>query len=158
MDTSTVTDDLQEFTPYPDCSREQQFNKWFPFAVCITGILGNSLILIIIQIGYERTPMNSLLKALAVADSSYLLLELLTEILGMFESINMDISFACWDLAKIAQYSSVWHLVMVAGIRFIAVSYPMKASRICTYTRVYTAISVIWVSSIILHLPSILSQ
>ena len=143
---------------FQECHLTHAFNFWLPMTLCVIGILGNSLIFITIHIGYDRAPMNLLLKALALADSIYLLFEFVFDLLSRFTGIPVNVHLTVWHVAKIAQYSSVWHLVVVGAVRHIAVCRPFRVSQICTHSTVYFLIALAWIFSVILEIFPILDH
>ena len=137
------------------------FNIYLSGAFIIFGLLGN-----IVSFHFLHSMKSSaslILRALAVADSLYLLIRSVN-VYGSISQVLHDrhgdnivthsIYMVCLrPLARMVGTISTWLIVLVTVGRYLAVSKPVRAKVILTEKRVKMAISLICVFSISLHMP-----
>ena len=132
--------------------------------ICSAGVCGNLLSFVVFQRTYTTSKtscMVLLLKSLAVADTLYLLCETYYDTFQyFFPSLFNDKAsraFAAanviFHVAKMAQYASVWHLVIMAAFRYLAICHVFKSRKLCTTRRTIAAIVVTWTLAVCLQLP-----
>ena len=137
------------------------FNIYLRGAFIIFGLLGN---IVSFQILHSMKSSASLiLRALAVADSLYLLIKSV-HVYGTIwrflhdrqgdNIVTHSIYMVCLGpLARMVETISTWLIVLLTVGRYLAVKKPVRASVIFTEKRVKLAISLICVFSICLYMP-----
>ena len=137
------------------------FSIYLSGAFIIFGLLGN---IVSFQILHSMKSSASLiLRALAVADSLYLLIrsvnvygsimEILHDRHGDNEVTHAIYAVCLRPLTRMVETASTWLIVLVTVGRYLAVKKPVRAKVIFTEKRVKLAISLICVFSICLHMP-----
>lgn len=144
------------------CLREHAVIYWVFACVYTVGIVGNLVSLLAFHRSTKPTSVTCmiwLLKSLAVTDSLYLFLELAVDTIGKW-SIGGEWSVSLFHgvhhMAKIAQYASVWHLVVIAGVRYLAICHVFQARKVCTIRRMRVLILITWLLAVLLESPNIL--
>ncbi|XP_060077344.1 nociceptin receptor-like [Ylistrum balloti] len=148
------------------------FYEWAQFVtgliiypiVCMVGIIGNTLTLIVLGHKDMRTATNVYLSSLAVSDTIKLLNDLMYFVLVVLKVENLDddnkIIFNFYPYAHYIFNMSVcvtaWLTVSVAVDRYIAVCHITKAKEMCTIARARIVSTVVFVSMITLSVPSAL--
>ena len=140
------------------------FYKVFSIYLCgafiIFGLLGNIVSFHILH--STKSSASLILRALAVADSLYLLIrsvQVYGSILRVLHdrhgdnSVTKAILVCIGPLARMVETASTWLIVLVTVGRYLAVKKPVRASVIFTEKRVKLAISLICVFSICLYMP-----
>jgi nociceptin receptor len=132
--------------------------------ICIPGLLGNLLTLIVLSDRSMRTSTNAFLSALAVADTIKLLNDLLyfcTILLLRTDDVIGNRAFGY--LYPYAHYFfsmpmcvSSWLTVSVAVERYIMVCHPTRARAVCNRTRAVLVCVAVFVVMTTLALPSAL--
>ncbi|XP_053404943.1 trissin receptor-like [Mercenaria mercenaria] len=127
-------------------------NLYVPPVLVLVGLFGNLLSLcVLLNKSMIRHSTNVFLAALAFADSFVLTAGLIRQWLGELTGVNilLESSYFCKIVSLVAYGSSnfsVWLIIAVTIIRYIAVSRPYKASRYCNRkraTRVILSLAVI---------------
>ena len=139
-------------------------NIIFVPAFVLFGIVGNILSIVItnsgqVNFGFPSTKL--FIRALAVADISYLLGATLFQTLRtvQFDSPWLAVDVFpqlyryVWPYMASVQTTETWLVVAIAVDRYIAVSRPLKAIRLCTKTMACVTIAVILTSSIAFNIP-----
>lgn len=139
--------------------------------VCIIGLLGNSLnILILVTMAKRQSSSTTtFLLAMAVSDLLVLVIYLTYDLsciavpqkplLSVADAQGLEgtftyLVFYTWYFpANIFMTASNWCIVAVMAFRFIAVYFPLKASRLCSVGRAKFTVAVIAVTSIALVFP-----
>ena len=137
------------------------FNIYLSGAFIIFGLLGNIVSFHILH--SMKSSASLILRALAVADSLYLLIrsvEVYGSILRVLHDrhghnvVTYSIYAVClMPLARMVETISAWLIVLVTVGRYLAVKKPVRAKVIFTEKRVKMAIYLICVFSICLHMP-----
>lgn len=115
------------------------------FIVCVLGIIGNTIALIILSRPQMKSSINCCLQHLAVYDTFFLIMKILNKVIPYtshhIEAINdfykIIYPYNHWFIPLIvtARTGAVWVTVGVSIERYIAVCYPLKARSFCTYKR-----------------------
>ena len=131
--------------------------------LCTFGLFGNILSFITFGRMKQRNASVVLFRALAIADSLFLLSVLIYYVpsafvaymeysVPLFDYIYMYI-IMCFPIVLILQFNTVWIAVLLAINRYIAVCKPLTASRLCTASNARKQISCVLVSSVIVMSP-----
>ncbi|KAK6181457.1 hypothetical protein SNE40_009302 [Patella caerulea] len=132
--------------------------------LCIIGITGNVLALVILSHKNMATSTNMYLSALAVSDTIKLLNDLLYFIMLVISTDNPSagqrMMISLYPFAHYIFNMSVcvtaWLTVSVAVERYISVCYPTQAKQLCTIPRARLVCIAVFVIMILLSLPSAL--
>lgn len=113
--------------------------------LCFMGLIGNTLIVIVLQRDGSRTSNSVFLQILAVSDNCYLLYGVTYLVLpsvhlyqGDLKCITqyMDYIITCMmPFAWTALTTSTWMVMVIAVDRYLVVAYPLKATSWCTVAR-----------------------
>ncbi|KAL8621962.1 hypothetical protein ACOMHN_035490 [Nucella lapillus] len=130
--------------------------------LCITGITGNTLSMIVLNHRDMATSTNVYLSALAVSDTLKLLNDLLYFIMLLISLISApSASFMMVHVYPYAHYIftvavcvTAWLTVAVALDRFIAVCHPSRAKSLCTIPRARTVCVSVFVLMLLVSVPS----
>ncbi|KAK3102211.1 hypothetical protein FSP39_009628 [Pinctada imbricata] len=135
----------------------QFFNAFLPI-ICISGIIGIILTVIVLSRKNMATSTNAYLTFLAIADLGFL----------TFLSTKLfDVSKLTWSqyymyiiyseyagiFVHTFMLASVWLTVMLAIERYIAICFPLRAISICTTRRARIIICFIFVASFLCRVP-----
>lgn len=134
--------------------------------LCIIGIAGNTLSIMVLQREHGNRVAVLLLQALAIADNSILLVSIvvISIFMGVFailppESISKEIF---WYVEKYAtpfghmtHTATVWMTVLLAANRYIAICRPFQAQRCLTLSRAKLQVIAVFAFSVIYNLPRI---
>ncbi|XP_059216543.1 G-protein coupled receptor dmsr-1-like [Stomoxys calcitrans] len=124
---------------------------YFSLVVCILGTLANSLNIIVLSRREMRTPTNTILTGLAVADLA-VMLEYMPYALHDYilaerwsREQQLNYSWACYIkfhaiYAQVLHTISIWLTVMLAVWRYIAVTYPQVSREWCGMRNTVTSI------------------
>ena len=139
----------------------QVFDIYLSGAFIIFGLLGNIVSFHILH--STKSSASFILKALAVADSLYLLIRIVLAYGSIWRALHdrhgdnvvtYSIYRVCLrPLARMVETISTWLIVLVTVGRYLAVKKPVRASVIFTEKKVKLAISLICVFSICLYMP-----
>ena len=139
------------------CDDITTFRSLFLSTLALFGIVGNVLSLIVLQFRYKSSTANLYLKALAIADTLFLLSALVGSALDHFiplygpfpvAVIKLVVTFILGD---ISQFVSVWLTVALSFSRFMAVGKPFHANIYLCYRTTKRSISLIVLVSILLE-------
>ncbi|KAI0213959.1 hypothetical protein LSAT2_000955 [Lamellibrachia satsuma] len=106
--------------------------------LCVTGIVGNSLVLLVLRReGLARTSANVYLSVLAIGDSSVLAVASVAFYPRLAWDVRLDETsvWACrviWFVHHTLANASNWTVVAFTVERFIAVRFPLRKLRVCT--------------------------
>ena len=144
------------------------FNFYMNFLVigtlCISGIVGNALSILVLRKDPNNKVAIFLLQSLAVADNLLLLVSFVTLSIWMgfipycnshnwtgrskvYLAIIMD------PVGAMVQTGMVWFTVLLALNRFIAVCKPFQASKLCTLKRAKIQVTVVVIFSVCFNIP-----
>ena len=133
-------------------------------SLCLFGLIGNVLSIVVLQKDRSNRVASFLLQALAVADNALLLISF--SVLSLFHSLLLYIGeIYIWSqampyivkyiqpLAHMAQTATIWITVLLGINRYIAVCKPFDVSSYCCmkYTRVQVIVAVLF--SICFNMP-----
>ena len=133
--------------------------------LCVLGIVGNSLSLIMFRRmeGSMAATMLLLLKALGCADMGNLIMYLLIHVFPSFMSLlgesariqaPLMYSFAyVWPFAIIAMTLGTWYTVLISVHRYIAVCHPLKAPLYSSFSRVRRHVVLVTLVTVALDIP-----
>lgn len=132
--------------------------------VCILGIIGNTLTLIVLSHKDMATSTNVYLSALAVSDTIKLINDFFYFIMVVMQNQNLDqdkrIISNFYPYAHYIFNMSVcvtaWLTVSVAFERYISICHITKAKEMCTIHRARVVSTVVFITMIILSIPSAL--
>ncbi|KAI8778121.1 nociceptin receptor [Biomphalaria glabrata] len=131
--------------------------------LCITGVLGNSLSLIVLSHKDMATSTNIYLLALGISDSLKLLNDFLYCIMliismsnqGAAESMMANVYPYAHYVFQVAVSVTAWLTVAVAVDRYISVCYPSRSKTLCTIPKARTVVTSIFVIISLLSIPSV---
>ena len=140
---------------------------WLPALLCISGIFGNLLALAVLSQDRGRCTSFYTLKALASADVVLLVCAVLQQVIPMFcitsTTREEDANAFCrhqgyirayaWPVICMAQMASVWYTMLISTERFIAICYPLQATRICTIRKIRLAVLTVLAGSVLFNIP-----
>lgn len=166
---NTMEANLTFLVPEPvagDAETTSTFDAWMgirvPGLVCILGIVGNILALMVLSRDQNRLATLLSLKALSLSDLVLLVGAVLQQIIPMWCLHAQSTHEFClhqgyirvytWPVVCAAQMSSIWFTVLISAERFIAICYPLSASHLCTIARVRLAIAIITITSVLFNL------
>ena len=131
--------------------------------LCVLGLLGNTLSILVLRADNINNTMTFLLQALAVVDSTYLVGCLFIQVFNAlcectdwtpgFQQVYPYIEPYTWPLASMAQTSTVWLVVLVTTDRYFAICRPFETLRLCTLQRAKRAVAVIIICAILYNIP-----
>ena len=138
-------------------------NVYIDTVLCCFGFVGNFMAIYVLQKEKCKNSNNCLLQALAVYDICMLLFTVFYTILRSvypatgeldeYYAIGPYIIAIALPLGWIIQTGTIWFTTLVAADRFIAVTYPFKASQICTYKKSLKLIVFVTIIAILFNLP-----
>ena len=170
VDVNATTSSLEE--QQPSCSAEFRF--WFATVVigflCLLGLVGNTLSILVLQKDNHNRVACFLLQALACADSGVLLINLVVmslifgllpylgdknvwlnqQTLGMLEAYIVKYVN---PIAYMAQCCTIWTTVLLAINRYVAICRPFRVQKWCTLTRARLQVVCVIVASCLFNLP-----
>lgn len=154
-------------SPRPEVIIETRFYLHSVFGILLTifGLIGNGLSIVILSKEVPSTSTSVILRALGVADSLYLLSNLMYyPLLGLkYKTSALDLYFikpyyyvtvyVIKPCMFIFQQISIWLVVLVTVDRFFAVCKPMKALSQCTVKKARRHILIIFIFCIAYNIP-----
>ncbi|KAL4226504.1 hypothetical protein ACF0H5_014489 [Mactra antiquata] len=124
---------------------------------CTIGIVGSLLTVIVLSRKTMSTSTNSYLISLAFADLGFLLIvspKFLETKLNRVAHYNYIATMTYASIfIEMFLMASVWLTVILAVERYIAICHPLRAMGICTVRRARIIIVLIFVVSVLLHIP-----
>ncbi|WAQ99783.1 NPR15-like protein [Mya arenaria] len=131
------------------------------FSIGIVGIIGNTLVVYVVfsDVKMRQSNTNILIVNLALADLSILLFgvpEIAQYMLNRGWLLGPSMCKIQRTVLVTALYSSVMTLMAVCVERYIAIVFPIKAHIMCTRRRTAVVVVIIWITSVILALPTLL--
>ena len=155
-----IMDSDEEYKEFYETSRFICGMILYP-AICIPGLIGNVLTLIVLNMKNMKTSTNAFLAALAISDSIKLINDLIYfVVLVLFRTNPKSGQIAFVNIYPFAHFIfnistcvSSWLTVSVATERFILVCYPIKAKSLCTRIRAIVISCVIYVVMISVSFP-----
>ncbi|XP_076455562.1 nociceptin receptor-like [Babylonia areolata] len=130
--------------------------------LCVTGITGNTLSLIVLSHRDMATSTNVYLSALAVSDTLKLLNDLLYFVMLTIsltsppsaEVMMVNVYPYAHYVFTVAVCVTAWLTVSVAMDRFVAVCYPSRAKALCTIPRARVVCVLVFGTMMLLSIPS----
>ena len=136
---------------------------WLPGAICLLGLFGNALSLLVLA--RDKTGAVTFISLRALAASDLLLLggALCQQVVPLMcaTSSNQDafcrnqgyIRVYTWPIICIAQMCSIWMTVLISSERYVAICYPLRASHVCSAGRIRKMVVVIYLVSALFNIP-----
>ncbi|XP_023930718.1 FMRFamide receptor-like [Lingula anatina] len=141
-------------------------NVFIVGSICLAGITGNVLSIIVFSVNKERSSTFELLRALAVADCLLLMLLFIhyvvpsiypyTGYLKWYMDFIPKMMRYTWPTGYVFMTISNWLILAVAVDRYHAVCRPFKASEFCTLKRARITIVIVVIMAILFILPNYL--
>ncbi|GFO24119.1 FMRFamide receptor-like [Plakobranchus ocellatus] len=130
---------------------------------CITGILGNSLSLIVLSHKDMATSTNVYLLALGISDSLKLLNDFLYSVMLVIsfynptasETMMVNVYPYAHYVFQVAVCVTAWLTVSVSMDRYVSVCYPSRSRDICTIPRARTVVISVFIIMLLLSIPSV---
>ena len=131
-------------------------------AVCVVGLVGNALTLVVISKIGRGSVTFRILGVLAVVDMIYLLGYIVTQSVpeiinfwnpGMSLEYGTPTVWAIFPIYTMAQTASIWITTLVTTYRYMLARKLFKKSKVCSMTSVHFQLSLIVTTSIILGIP-----
>ena len=142
---------------------EYVINVYITVALIMFGIIGNVISFVILKYMKQAT-VTLLLRALAAADSLYLLtclnfgtfrtLFVYSEYFSQVFWFYPYLFIWTWPVASMAQTASVWLVVLVTIDRYEAICHVMATARFMTKSKVKVYVCLVFVGSICFNLPT----
>ena len=129
----------------PHCGAEEMKHILLTI-VAVLGILANTTSFMVLHWRYPQTSVNIYLKALALADCSFLLSTILITIVESNNQKYSPLALAVTKLIirfvinELCQSVSVWLIVILSLSRYLAISRPLHMKHSCLNKRVKTSI------------------
>ena len=128
--------------------------------LCLIGLVGNFLILLVLYKDRKKTSNTVFLQALAVFDSGLLIAEILVHLL-VFHGYTGYLPWveSPWYLFLIitpgwtAQTCCIWTVMLMTIDRYLIVSYPLKSAAWCTPKNARISVIVLTVTSVLFNAP-----
>ena len=119
--------------------------------ICIFGILGNVLSVVVMQWEKKNHVATFLLQSLAMADNLFLLT---TGFVQIYSALTLYFGYNdvwitpylqtyVWPLVHVTQLGTIYMTVLIAANRYIAICRPFQAPTLCTLTKVRIQVAVI---------------
>ena len=128
--------------------------------ICVFGILGIVLTIVVLSRKNMLTSTNSYLMALSIADLLFLLLlattladQMFTPHTTSFYGYVIYVTFATIFM-HIFLLTSIWMTVMLAVERYIAICQPFLAAKLCTVTKAWIIIAITFMLAVLCRLPN----
>ena len=142
---------------------------WLPGFICICGIVGNAVALIVLSHDRHSVTLYSL-RALACTDLVLLVSAMLQQVIPMWCMLGSGIdqtsvrsSDFClkqgyirvyaWPVVCITQMNSIWLTVLISAERYIAIVFPLRANRWCTMRNIRLAVLITTLTAIMFNIP-----
>lgn len=133
-------------------------------ALCLIGIYGNIISIVIFAQPMMRSSINILLTGLSSIDLGILILAIPVFVIPGFDAYKPAGHIVPWDyvyaiilrfvypLIMIAQTSSVWTFVIISVERYLAVCYPLNVNKLMTASRAKWSQLLIVISSVVYNI------
>ena len=124
--------------------------------LCLVGLFGNVVSVVVLRRDKERCDALFLLQALAVADASYLVVALLRYPLRFLlghPDIHTVMQPYVFPLLKTFQAVCIWMMVLVTVDRYVYVCKPLKAPQMFNLKSRHTMAVVVFVAGFVYNLP-----
>ncbi len=155
-----------------DWLRYQTFRFWMDVVIvgpmCLAGLVGNTLAIIVMRVDNANKMMSFLLKALALADNAYLAsclmlqtLKAISECTTWFPGLERMYPYAepyIWAFASITQTTAVWVVVLVTVDRYLAICKPFQKATYMSSHKTRIAIFLLPLLATIYNIPRFFEQ
>ncbi len=130
--------------------------------IMILGIIGNAFSFVVLSYDKRSKAACFLLKSLSVVDSIVLISGALRDYENYYSQFNMypgtsllaEISFLISGyLSAVFRGVSIWLTVLIAGIRYLAIQFPLYVKANITLSKVRYMVAVLLLLSVILFMP-----
>lgn len=127
--------------------------------IAVLGSMGNIFSFLILHYKSKRSPINFLLKFLAVVDSIFLIFAISRSVLQgsactSYVRIILESTIVPGTLT-ITQFLSVWTIVLLGFFRYMAICNPFRVARCCTKNKAKASIAVIFIVGFTIWAPHI---
>ena len=168
LNISSLNDNATRLPPVTCNSHDVTFNLYMNSvvigALCICGIVGNTLSILVLRKDPNNKVAIFLLQSLAVADNLLLLVSLyvLSIWMGFIPYFNSQdwmgsskvyLAIAMDPVGAMVQTVMVWFTVLLALNRFIAVCKPFRAPKLCTLKRAQIQVAVVVIFATCFNIP-----
>ena len=136
---------------------------WLPGVICVLGILGNIISLVVLSCDRSKCPTFYSLKALASTDVLLLTSALVQQVVPMFcflikctNSFCLNLGYVrvyVWPVICIAQMSSIWLTVLISAERYAAICRPLQAKSMRNLPKVRMGVICILLLSLLFNMP-----
>ncbi|CAF3324952.1 unnamed protein product [Rotaria socialis] len=160
MNASNESDSLWDKYFHSNTSVLFSFTLFFAYAIIfLVGLIGNIfVIIVIIKFRRMRTLTNRFLLNLAISDLLATLICIPPNAYHHYDKRWIFGEFFCRFVPFIQGTSvavSIFTLMAVSVDRFIAIHKPIHSKLLCTSTRIFAIIAIIWITSFFLMIPLI---
>ena len=122
--------------------------------LCSLGIVGNCLSIAVIHHNSRKNVTNLILQMLGIFDSVYLLVAIIHTFTFQGNKVHQTVtSEVLYTTTRVTQLASIGQIVIVGFYRYIAICWPFKAIKICTYTNAYIAMTINIIVAIGVNIP-----
>ena len=143
-------------------------NTIFTGMLIAGGFIGNSLAFVVFWKDNMKTSASFLFQSLALVDSAVLLIiipiiplysfAIYTKRLHGFLEITPYMWTYILPVANVAGLSSIWVVVLLAVNRYIAVCYPFKSLRLCTFAKVKKQLAFVLLCAVLYNIPEFVER
>ena len=136
---------------------------WLPGAICVLGLFGNALSLLVLSRDKSGAVTYISLRALATSDLLLLCGALCQQVVPLMCTTSSNDDAFCrnqgyirvysWPIICIAQMCSIWMTVLISSERYVAICHPLRASHMCSASRIRRVVLVIYLFSALFNVP-----
>ncbi len=133
--------------------------------LCLIGLVGNSLSLLVLQWEKRNHVATFLLQSLAMSDNLFLLttgfVQIFSALALYFEWSAYEVALPylqtyIWPLVHITQFGTIWMTVLIAANRYIAICKPFQAPKLCTLSIVRAQVISVTLVALLYNIPRFL--
>ena len=136
---------------------------WLPGIICVLGILGNSISLLVLSSDRSNSTSFLTLKALALSDIALLFSALWQQVIPVYSYLIGCSNVFCrnigyirvytWPIICIAQMNSIWLTVLISAERYTAICTPLQSKKGRNIPRIRLAIGGVLFASVAFNIP-----